>query len=61
MVRYSKALCWAMSILLVALGNRLHLIDDSIAQTLLIVLPIAAVTALRGGAGCRIAQRRAGA
>jgi hypothetical protein len=54
MPRLLKALCWAMPILLVAMANRLLLVDDDAAQTLFVVLPIVALMALRGETVCWI-------
>lgn len=59
MTTISKSLCWAGALLLLAAGNALGLVADQTAQVLFIVLPIAAVTALRGDNRCRIGGRAA--
>lgn len=56
----SKALCWAAAILLNAAGNYFGLIDDKAAETLFIVLPIAAVVSLGAGNECRLWRRPSG-
>jgi hypothetical protein len=53
MLNIFNGVCWAGAILLNAAGNYLGLIDDVTARTLFIVLPIMAVTSLRGGRKCR--------
>lgn len=52
MSKIQKGLCWAASLILLALGNRFGLVADDVANTLFIVLPIAAVMSLRGGNSC---------
>lgn len=54
----AKGLCWAVAILLNALGNRYGLIDDKTAETLFIVLQIVGMLSLNGGAGCWPVKRR---
>jgi hypothetical protein len=49
---YSKALCWAASLILMALGNAAGLVDDTMANTLFVVLPIVAVLGLRKRSTC---------
>ena len=44
---FSKALCWAGSLILLALGNAAGLVDDAAASTLFVVTwPIMLLTAL---------------
>lgn len=52
MSNIAKGICWAAAILLIALGNRLGLIEDKTARVLFIVLPIVAVLSLTGNWGC---------
>lgn len=60
MTTYTKALRWAAAILLNAAGNYFGLIDDKTAETLFIVLPIAAVVSLGAGNDCRLWWRSSG-
>ena len=61
MSKIAKGACWALAILLVAIGNRLGLIGDRTANVLFIVLPIAAVTSLNRAEQCEPLRRGAGA
>lgn len=49
---FSKALCWAGSLILLALGNAAGLVDDAAASTLFVVLPIVAVMGLHKNSTC---------
>lgn len=51
-----KALCWAAALILLAVGARLGVVSERAMRTLMIVLPIVAVLALRGGR-CSYAAR----
>lgn len=53
----SKALCWATSLILLAVGNAAGLVADDTANTLFIVLPIVAVLSLRGRSACNLWSR----
>lgn len=48
----SKSLCWAGSLILLAVGNAAGLVADDTANTLFIVLPIVAVLSLREKTSC---------
>jgi hypothetical protein len=52
-----KGLGWGAAILLNGVGNYFGLIDDKVAETLFIVLPIVAVTTMGWGC-CSLAARR---
>lgn len=56
-----KGVCWAVAILLLAVGNRFGLIGDSTAQALFAVLPVIAVLSMRTGlsACCRTGREAA--
>lgn len=47
-----KGLCWAGSIILLAIGNAAGLVDDQTAGTLFVVLPAVALMTLRGHGSC---------
>jgi hypothetical protein len=55
-----SGLRWAAAILLNAAGNYFGLIDDKTAETLFVVLPIAAVVSLGAGNECRLWWRPSG-
>ncbi len=57
MTQIHKSLCWAASLIFLALGNRFGLIDDTTANTLFVLLPIVAVMSLRGRSTCRKESR----
>lgn len=59
MKNVTKSICWALAILLVAIGNRFGLIEDKVADTLFVVLPIVAVMSLGNGCGCFSRRGRA--
>jgi len=52
-----KGLCWAGSLILLALGNAAGLVADDAANTLFVVLPLLAVITMRGAACCRPERR----
>jgi hypothetical protein len=52
MSKIQRGLCWAASLILLALGNRFGLVADDAANTLFIVLPILAVMSVRGSNSC---------
>jgi hypothetical protein len=59
MSQIAKGLCWAGSLIILALGNRLGLVDDKIANTLFVILPIMAATTLRSDTRCQLRGRSA--
>ncbi len=57
MTHIHNGLFWAASLILLVLGNRSGLIDDTTANTLFVLLPIVAVMSLRGRSTCRKESR----
>ena len=55
----SKAICWAIVILAMAVAKSMGIISAESGTTMLIVLPILAVLSLRGQAGCSLRKREA--
>ena len=50
----TKAICWAGSLILLAIGNATGLVDDASATTLFAVLPVLAILSLSGRLHCRL-------
>ncbi len=59
MIALSKSLCWAGALIALAAGNALGLIADESAQIMFIVLPVVAITTLRGGSRCSFKRNTA--
>ena len=59
MATIAKALCWAGSIILLAIGNAAGLVADDTATTLFVVLPVVAVMALNGRLRCELRRKAA--
>ena len=55
----SKAVCWAIVILAMAVAKSTGVISSASGTTMLIVLPILAVLSLRGRTGCSLRKREA--
>ena len=53
----SKAICWALAIVLTALAGAVGLITEDSARTMLIVLPVLAMTSLTGRSDCLARMR----
>ena len=51
----TKAVCWAIVILAMAVAKSMGVISSASGATMLIVLPILAVLSLRGRKGCSLA------
>ncbi|MBS0482017.1 MAG: hypothetical protein JSR96_07645 [Proteobacteria bacterium] len=52
MPNLKSGLCWASAMLLLAAGNALGWVDDKTANVLFVVLPVVAITTLRGRSRC---------
>ena len=61
MSTFSKAVCWAIVILAMAVAKSTGVISAESGMTMLIVLPILAVLSLRGRMGCTPASASEGA
>ena len=49
---FSKAICWSLAIIVIALAGHFGAIDKQAADTLTIALPAVAWMAIRGRTGC---------
>ena len=59
MSTFSKAVCWAIVILAMAVAKSTGVISAESGTTMLIVLPVIAVLSLRGRTGCSLSKREA--
>lgn len=57
MTPIQRSLCWAASMLMVVLAKKYGVFDAQAADTLLLVLPIVAVTSLRNQRTCQLLQK----
>lgn len=48
----AKAACWAFAIMLLAIANIIGLVEDDVANTLFVILPLVAVMTARGRQTC---------
>ena len=55
----TKAICWAIVILAMAVAKSMGVISSASGTTMLIVLPVLAVLSLRGQTGCSLRKREA--
>ena len=55
----SKAICWAIVILAMAVAKSMGVISSASGTTMLIVLPVLAVLSLRDQTGCSLRKREA--
>ena len=55
----TKAICWAIVILAMAVAKSMGVISSASGMTMLIVLPALAVLSLRGQTGCSLRKREA--
>ena len=55
----TKAICWAIVILAMAVAKSMSVISSASGTTMLIVLPVLAVLSLRGQTGCSQRKREA--
>ena len=59
MSNVTKGLCWAASLIALALANRFGLVADAAANVLFIVLPVVAIMAMRGQISCPLWRGKA--
>ena len=55
----TKAICWAIVVLAMAVAKTMGVISSASGTTMLIVLPVLAVLSLRGQTGCSLPKREA--
>lgn len=48
----TKAICWALALIVLAVLSRSGLIADDVVRTMLIVMPVVAVTTMFGANRC---------
>lgn len=59
MTPISKSLCWIGGLIALAAGNAFGLIADKNAQIMFMILPVVAITTLRGDSRCAFKRNAA--